>query len=93
MISRYNKSDAHGIRNLMQIVIKRLKLEGFIILDQVKNESFNKEFYSKVPQWIASGELKIKEDVTKSLKQAPEAIVGIFEGKNFGKAVVQIAEN
>jgi hypothetical protein len=27
------------------------------------------------------------------LEQAPEAIVGIFEGKNFGKAVVQIAEN
>jgi NADPH-dependent curcumin reductase CurA len=93
MISRYSKSDGHGIRNLMQIVIKRLKLEGFIILDQAKNESFNKDFYSKVPKWIANGELKIKEDITKGLEQAPEAIVGIFEGKNFGKAVVQIAEN
>ena len=91
MISRYNKSEAHGIRNLMQVVAKRLKLEGFIILDQAKNESFNKEFYSKVPKWIATGELKVKEDVTKGLEQAPEAIVGIFEGKNFGKAVVQIA--
>jgi NADPH-dependent curcumin reductase CurA len=93
MISRYNTAGEHGIRNLMQVVIKRLKLEGFIILDKAKDESFNIEFFSKVPKWIANGELKIKEDVTKGLEQAPEAIVGIFEGKNFGKAVVQIADN
>jgi len=93
MISQYNKPDAHGIRNLMLVVAKRLKLEGFIILDKATDESFNKEFYSKVPKWIANGELKIKEDVTKGLEQAPAAIVGIFEGKNFGKAVIQIADN
>ncbi len=93
MISQYNTPDAHGIRNLILIVGKRLKLEGFIILDKAADESFNKEFYSKVPKWIANGELKIKEDVTKGLEQAPQAIVGIFEGKNFGKAVIQIAAN
>jgi NADPH-dependent curcumin reductase CurA len=93
MISQYNQPDAHGIRNLTAIVGKRLKLQGFIILDKAKDESFNKEFYSKVPKWIASGELKIKEDVTKGLEKAAEAIVGIFQGKNFGKAVVQIADN
>ena len=93
MISQYNKPDAHGIRNLPFIIGKRLKLEGFIILDKAKDESFNKEFYSKVPKWIANGELKIKEDVTKGLEQAPEAIAGMFQGKNFGKAVVQIADN
>jgi NADPH-dependent curcumin reductase CurA len=92
MISQYNTPDAHGIRNLMTVVAKRLKIEGFIILDKAKDESFNKEFYSKVPKWIANGELKIKEDVTKGLEQAPDAIVGIFQGKNFGKAVVRIAD-
>ena len=83
----------HGIRNLMLIVAKRLKLQGFIIFDKAKDQSFNKEFYSKVPKWIANGELKIKEDVTKGLEKAAEAIVGIFQGKNFGKAVVQIADD
>jgi NADPH-dependent curcumin reductase CurA len=93
MISQSNKPDAHGIRNLILVVRKRLKLEGFIILDKAKDKEFNKEFYSKVPKWIANGELKIKEDVTKGLEQASEAIVGIFHGKNFGKAVVQIADD
>jgi NADPH-dependent curcumin reductase CurA len=92
MISQYNTPDAHGIRNLMLVVAKRLKIQGFIILDKAGDESFNKEFYSQVPKWIANGELKIKEDVTKGLEQAPDAIVGIFQGKNFGKAVVRIAD-
>ncbi|CAF3022349.1 unnamed protein product [Rotaria sp. Silwood2] len=92
MISQYNEPSAHVIRGLMQIVTKRLKLEGFIIWDKVVDPSFQKHFYSKVPKWIASGELKIKEDITKGLEHAPEAIVGIFQGKNFGKAVIQIAD-
>jgi len=92
MISQYNVPDAHGVRNLSQIVGKRLKLQGFIILDKAGDATFQKEFYSKVPQWIANGELKVKEDVTKGLEHAAEALVGIFHGKNFGKAVIQIAD-
>ena len=92
MISQYNNPDGHGIRNLMNVVGKRLKLQGFIILDKARDPAFQKDFYSKVPKWIASGELKVKEDVTKGLEHAAEALVGIFEGKNFGKAVIQIAD-
>ena len=91
MISQNNEPDAHGIRNLIQIVGKRLKLQGFIVSDHFNDSKFLPEFYSKVPLWIASGELKIKEDVTQGLEQAGEALVGIFKGKNFGKAVIQIA--
>ncbi|CAF3365530.1 unnamed protein product [Rotaria sp. Silwood1] len=93
MISQFHKSSDVGIRNLILVVRKRLKLQGFIIFDQTKDENFNRDFYSKVPKWIANGELKIKEDVTKGLEQAPDAIVGIFKGKNFGKAVVRIADD
>jgi len=92
MISQYNEPGAHGIRNLMHIVAKRLKLQGFVILDKAADPIFQKDFYSKVPKWIASGELKVKEDVTKGLERAAEALVGIFQGKNFGKAVIHIAD-
>jgi NADPH-dependent curcumin reductase CurA len=93
MISQYNEQDAHGIRNLMNVVGKRLKLQGFIVSDMFVDPKFLNDFYSKVPKWIADGELKIKEDVTQGLEQAPDAIVGIFQGKNFGKAVIQIADD
>lgn len=91
MISQYNEPDARGVRNLQTIVWKRLKLQGFIVSDKFKDPKFFEEFYSKVPKWIATGELKVKEDVTQGLEQAAEALVGIFQGKNFGKAVIQIA--
>jgi NADPH-dependent curcumin reductase CurA len=93
MISQYNEPDAHGIRNLMLIVGKRLKLQGFIVSDKMKDPNFMKEFYSKVPKWIINGELKIKEDITKGLEKAADSVVGIFQGKNFGKAVIQIADD
>jgi NADPH-dependent curcumin reductase CurA len=93
MISQYNEPDAHGIRNLMLVVAKRLKLQGFLIADAFANPSFLPEFYSKVPKWIANGEIKVKEDVTHGLEHAAEAVVGIFKGKNFGKAVIQIADD
>ncbi|CAF1108767.1 unnamed protein product [Rotaria magnacalcarata] len=93
MISQFHKSNDSGIRNLILVVRKRLTLQGFIILDQANDENFNREFYSKVPKWIANGDLKVKEDVTKGLEKAPEAIVGIFKGKNFGKAAIKIADD
>ncbi len=92
MISQYNELSSHGIRNLMQIIAKQLRLQGFMIWDKMFDATFQKDFYSKVPKWIASGELKIKEDVTKGLEHAVESLVGIFHGKNFGKAVIQIAD-
>ncbi|CAF0910026.1 unnamed protein product [Rotaria sordida] len=92
MISQYNEPNNHGIRNIMQIVIKRIKLQGFNILDKLFDPIFKKDFHSKVLKLITSGELKIKEDVTKGLEHAAEAFVGIFQGKNFGKAVIQIAD-
>lgn len=92
MISQYNQPSNHGIRNIMQVVTKRLKLQGFNISDKASDPMFQKDFFSKFLKLIASGELKIKEDVTKGLKHAPAAFVGIFQGKNFGKAVIQIAD-
>ncbi|UJR10671.1 hypothetical protein I4U23_014866 [Adineta vaga] len=93
MISQYNERDAHGIRNLFLVVGKRLKLQGFIVSDKFSDPNFFKDFYSKLPKWIVGGEIKIKEDVTKGLEKAPEAIIGIFRGNNFGKAVIQIADD
>ncbi len=93
MISQYHESDAHGIRNLILVVVKRLKLQGFIISDKLQDSVFLSEFYSKIPQWIVNGELKVKEDVTKGLEQAADTLVRAFQGKNFGKPVIQIAND
>lgn len=91
MISQYNVSgEAYGVKNVMLIVGKSIKIQGFIVLQDNIWIPTAKKFYTSVPQWLVKGEIKSKEDVTKGLENAIESLIGIFQGKNFGKAVVEI---
>ena len=40
--------------------------------------------------WIADGSVKYKEDVVQGLENAPEALIGLLEGKNFGKLIIKL---
>ena len=42
--------------------------------------------------WVAEGKVRVKEDRVDGLENAPEAFMGLLEGKNFGKLVVKIAD-
>jgi NADPH-dependent curcumin reductase CurA len=37
--------------------------------------------------------VKFREDVVDGLEQAPEAFIGLLEGRNFGKLVVRVAQD
>jgi hypothetical protein len=41
--------------------------------------------------WIAEGRVKYKEDIVEGLENAPEALIGLLEGRNFGKLIVQVS--
>ena len=41
---------------------------------------------------IVSGRIKPLEYVVKGLESAPETMQGLFEGKNFGKAIIEVAD-
>lgn len=40
--------------------------------------------------WIKNGKIKYREDVVDGLEHAPEAFIGLLEGKNFGKLLIRI---
>ncbi len=95
MISQYNlkPDEYYGVKNMMQFIAKRLTMRGFIVMDQDFGQKYMKEHQEKVQKWISEGALKTKEDVTKGIDNAMEGLVGIFHGKNFGKAVLEVAES
>ena len=41
-------------------------------------------------EWIREGKVKYREDFVDGLEQAPEALIGMLQGKNFGKLVVRV---
>jgi NADPH-dependent curcumin reductase CurA len=94
MISEYNKpiSERYGIKNLFHIVTKRLTMRGFIVSDANMGPVYVKERDENVSKWLHEGTLKAKINITDGIDNAPEGFVGMLEGKNFGKAVLKIAD-
>ncbi|KAK3829112.1 MAG: hypothetical protein J3Q66DRAFT_395326 [Benniella sp.] len=90
MITGYNTEAPYAYKNLINIVSRRLKIEGFISDDFSEETKAN--FERDVKAWLLSGEIVYREDVTFGLEKAPEAFLGLYQGKNFGKAVVKIAD-
>lgn len=92
MISIYNATELPSGPNLIpslmrKILVKRLTFRGFIVWDFASQE---KEALKQLAEWIQQGKLIYKEDIVDGLENAPEAFIGLFEGKNFGKLVVRV---
>lgn len=73
------------------LLTKRIKMQGFIIFDDYAHR-YN-EFFTQMGQWLAQDRIKFREDVVQGLENAPQAFIGLLEGKNFGKLIVRIAND
>jgi NADPH-dependent curcumin reductase CurA len=91
-IAQYNDSDGgagRGPRNYMNLLIKRARMEGFIILDYFPRFP---EAMRDLATWLAEGKLKDRVDVVEGIENAPHALRGLFAGENLGKRVVHVAD-
>lgn len=92
-VSQYDTGDPaaaagtgiYGIPGL--IVTKRLRLEGFIVSDYASEWP---DAVADLSRWIATGDLKVLEDILDGLDRAPEALVGLLAGDNVGKRLVRV---
>ena len=92
IISAYNQTELPSGPNLIpslmrSILVKRLTFRGFIVWDFANQE---KEALQQLAKWIKQGKLHYLEDIVDGLENAPEAFIGLFDGKNFGKLVVRV---
>ncbi len=71
------------------LLVKRIKMQGFIISDHYERRYG--DFVRDMTGWLSEGTVKYREDVVDGLDNAPEAFMGLLEGKNFGKLVVRVA--
>ncbi len=89
MISQYNNTEAvPGPSNLMLIVGKRIKMQGFIVSDYSARAD---EFYAEMGRWIREGKIQWEETILEGIENAPEAFIGLFSGENMGKMLVRLA--
>lgn len=72
------------------MLIRQISMRGFIVFNDL-NHMF-KPFMQDMSTWLAEGKIHYQEDRVDGLENAPEAFMGLLEGKNFGKLVVKVAE-
>ncbi|KVN51142.1 hypothetical protein WM03_06810 [Burkholderia ubonensis] len=70
------------------LLAKRIRMQGFIILDHFA-EGYA-AFLKDMGEWVAAGKVKAREDIVDGLPAAPETLIGLLAGKNFGKVVVRV---
>lgn len=86
LISGYTKQDP-GLASFGQVLIKRLRVEGFIILDYASRFM---DAGKQLGMWKMMGKLKDRQTVVKGIENAADAINMLFRGENIGKLVVEL---
>lgn len=69
------------------IVVKRLTVQGFIVTDF--NDQRDKAL-ADLQSWVASGKLKVQEDIIDGIENTPQALIGLLNGENRGKRMVRV---
>lgn len=88
MISQYNNEQHEGVTNLMHLIYKRVRMEGFFVFDFYH---LYPKFLDLVLPYIREGKIAYVEDIVEGLEKGPASLVGLFKGRNAGKAVVAVA--
>jgi NADPH:quinone reductase len=86
-ISQYNlQAPEQGPRLLSQILVRQLKVEGFIVS---RFQDRWREGIAQMAQWMKEGRIKYHEDIVEGFENTPRAFIDMLEGKNTGKMLVK----
>ncbi len=87
MISGYNGVPI-PMANPSLILVSRLKLQGFIVSEHMARWP---QALQELGQGVAGGRIRYRESIADGIASAPEAFLGLLEGRNFGKQLVKLA--
>ncbi len=86
-ISGYNNPDALTVRNFRSFLVNRIQARGFICSDHM---DLWRPALKELGELVHEGKLKYRESIAQGLDNAPQAFIGLLNGKNFGKQLVKL---
>ena len=88
-ISQYNNTTAvKGPANYLSLLVNRARMEGIVVFDYAARYA---EAVAVMGQWMAAGQFQTREDIVDGLENFPATLLMLFEGKNFGKLILQVS--
>lgn len=89
-ISGHNAVEpAPGPRNLFELIVRRVRAEGFLVLDHLDRLA---AFRAEAVRWLRDGDLIARETDVEGLEAMPDAFLGLYRGDNIGKMVVRLGD-
>jgi NADPH-dependent curcumin reductase CurA len=89
-ISQYNNTTpVKGPANYLSLLVNRARMEGIVVFDYA--DRYHKAV-TEMAGWMRAGSFKSREDIVQGLENFPAALQMLFNGKNFGKLVLQVAQ-
>ena len=87
-ISGYNSPEPlPGPRNLMNLVIRRATMEGFLVMDYLPKAQ---KALEQLEEYLANDKMKHQEDILVGIENCPDALNRLFTGQNIGKQLVEL---
>jgi hypothetical protein len=90
LISSYNAETVVPGPAWGNLLIKRIKLQGFIVFDYFKRAM---EAFQDIGKWIHEGKLQYKNEIIPGIENASSSIKKLFSGENKGKLIIQISDD
>lgn len=89
MISAYNNKGARseGVTSLSNMIYNRITMKGFVVYEFAH---MKEQFLSDMRGWMSEGKMKYQETIMQGIDNAPNALIGLLNGENAGKMLVQV---
>ncbi len=88
-VSNFGTKDQPSMAELIEAVLRRVTIRGFIVRDF---EALRPEFEERVSGWLASGELVDRATVFEGIENAGAGLEGLLNGANLGKALIHLSD-
>ncbi|CAO2838293.1 unnamed protein product [Amaranthus hypochondriacus] len=90
LISQYNLEQTEGAHNLLNLIAKRIRMEGFLVTDYYH---LYPKYLEMILPLVKEGKISYVEDAVEGLDNAPSALIGLYYGRNVGKQLVVVARD
>jgi NADPH-dependent curcumin reductase len=93
LIAQYNSAGPFEGPDRLPVVMRDVLTKSLTIRGFIQREFADRRpaFYREMASWIESGQVKYREDIVEGLENAPQALIGLLEGRNFGKLLIKVS--
>lgn len=88
LIAEYNATEPHGYKMMRSVLVNRIRMQGMIVFDWKERYG---EALADLGARVAAGKLRYKESIVEGLENAPQGLISLLAGGNFGKQLVKLA--